>query len=91
LTKTVAEPWATNAAAFVAGYLELVHDSSPRELQPLAFLAAFDLVDVEALPAASGRALVLFILPIRLNRFAFEASCHMRILACMSRAYYFVA
>jgi hypothetical protein len=50
--------------AFVGGGLELIHDASSRELQTFAFLAALDLMDVEAFPTPSGRSLVLGILPI---------------------------
>jgi len=62
------------AAAFV-GALHLVKDATSRELQPFAFLPCLDLVDIRTALAARG-ALILGILPIRLNRLAFESSCH---------------
>jgi len=76
------------AAAFV-GALHFVKNAPPRELQPLAFLARLDLVDIRTALAARG-SLILGILPIRFNCLAFESSCHGKKSACTSRACLFI-
>jgi len=63
------------APSFV-GRLHLMKDAPPRQLQSFAFLAPLDFMDIRTLPVAARGALVLGILPIRLNSLAFESSCH---------------
>src|SRR3954447_24434332 len=63
------------ASSFVRA-LHLVQDAPPRQLQTFALLAALDFMHVRTLPVAARGALVLGILPIRLNCLAFESSCH---------------
>jgi hypothetical protein len=60
----------------VRGCLQLVDDAAAGELQAFPFLTALDLVDVDVLPLAARRALLLGVLPVGLNCFAFESSCH---------------
>jgi len=63
------------ASSFVRA-LHLVDDAAPRHFQPFAFLSAFDFVDVRTLAVAARSALLLSVLPVRLNGLAFESSCH---------------
>lgn len=65
------------APSFV-GRLHLVKDAPPRQLQTFAFLTPLDFLHVRTALAARG-ALVLRILPVRLNCLAFESSCHGKI------------
>ena len=61
------------APSFV-GRLHLMKDAPPRQLQSFAFLAPLDFMNIRTLPVGARGALVLGILPIRLNcDFNFEA------------------
>src|SRR5207302_11104613 len=70
------EPCQQRCVAPLVGALHLINDAPPRQLQTFPFLAPLDFMDIRTLPVAARGALVLGILPIRLNRLAFESSCH---------------